>query len=790
MLYTGGGHGVTGATGKYWIMEMHSPDLTSNSSWQTAKGFSVRIVEAMSVGNDMLAQLIVKVWDNDQSRYRSFYHAYPPEKLDFYAGGALFNATWNHLTFADWTSIQNFPTNYTVKEISVYIYGELNALFQGVVCLDEVVGIQGGGPGPTSEFTFSGNVYRGTKPDKSKPVNGVTVKLYGDVNEWPEDGAKTLLATATTNSSGAFTVKSGAGGVSHNYYHVIETDPAGSVSTGAVAVSPGYVKNYNVVSFKGSNLLPGNTYGGSDFWDYTGGGGNTQTGTNVNVPLGSDVEITFSQVSSSGNTTVSKSSTGPVAPGGFCVHPTSSPVYYDITTTATYTGPVVICIKYDDTGMTTAQETGLLLFTYEQPAGQWKNITISIDVNNNIICGEVNHLSDFAVMSSSGGGTTAALSLASGWSWISFNVLPSDLAVETVMGGLSQLAILVNNSGQFYIPGVVNGVGQLDILQGYKVYMNAAGQLSVQGQAVSRTTPINLGQGWNFISYLPQTSLPAETALASVVSQLAIAKNDAGGFYIPNVVNSLGSMGPGKGYKLYMNSGATMTYPGEEALLKPARVQNTPALRARHFQYHRRTGDYAAVVIQSLTGLEAGSGTVEVGVFTSTGRCVGAGVWTGDRALALSAWADDERTAEVEGYRPDERMRFRLWHESAEREVDLLAHYRSGSDVFSDAPYSLVDLELAALPARFNLEQNYPNPFNAGTEIAFELSQAGPVRLEIYSLLGEKIRTLVNETRDAGVFRSYWDGCNEAGISVPSGIYIYSLITPSRTASRKAVLIK
>jgi len=148
-----------------------------------------------------------------------------------------------------------------------------------------------------------------------------------------------------------------------------------------------------------------------------------------------------------------------------------------------------------------------------------------------------------------------------GWNWISFNVQPTDFAVDHVMGGLTHLAIIVSNSGHFYIPGVVNTIGNLDITQGYKVYFNDADQITIQGIQVPSTTPIPLKIGWNFIAYFPTSPMAVETALASIISDLIIVKNDNGKFFIPGLVNTLINMNPKEGYKLYMEKEAILIYP-------------------------------------------------------------------------------------------------------------------------------------------------------------------------------------------------------------------------------------
>ena len=64
--------------------------------------------------------------------------------------------------------------------------------------------------------------------------------------------------------------------------------------------------------------------------------------------------------------------------------------------------------------------------------------------------------------------TIQILSIEPGWSWISFNVEPANPAIDKVMSGVSSLEIVVNGNGQFYIPNVVNNIGQMNVLEGYK----------------------------------------------------------------------------------------------------------------------------------------------------------------------------------------------------------------------------------------------------------------------------------------------------------------------------------
>lgn len=94
------------------------------------------------------------------------------------------------------------------------------------------------------------------------------------------------------------------------------------------------------------------------------------------------------------------------------------------------------------------------------------------------------------------------------------------------------------------------------------------------------------------------------------------------------------------------------------------------------------------------------------------------------------------------------------------------------------------------LPTSYTLSRNYPNPFNPATEISFSLPERTQVSLNIYNILGEKVKTLVNETRDAGTYNVRWDGRDEAGSSVASGIYFYRLQTNHFVETKKMILMK
>ena len=81
------------------------------------------------------------------------------------------------------------------------------------------------------------------------------------------------------------------------------------------------------------------------------------------------------------------------------------------------------------------------------------------------------------------------------------------------------------------------------------------------------------------------------------------------------------------------------------------------------------------------------------------------------------------------------------------------------------------------VPKEFDLKNNYPNPFNPVTTIKYELPEASLVTLKVYNKLGQMVRTLVDEEKPAGYYSVQWDGENDYGVKVSSGIYFYSIVT-------------
>ena len=93
---------------------------------------------------------------------------------------------------------------------------------------------------------------------------------------------------------------------------------------------------------------------------------------------------------------------------------------------------------------------------------------------------------------------------------------------------------------------------------------------------------------------------------------------------------------------------------------------------------------------------------------------------------------------------------------------------------------------------RGDLSQNYPNPFNPVTRITYLVPDGGAqqVRLVVYDVRGARVRTLVDDRKAGGKYTVDWDGRNDQGTAVGSGVYFYRLVETNFTQTRKMLLLK
>ena len=110
-------------------------------------------------------------------------------------------------------------------------------------------------------------------------------------------------------------------------------------------------------------------------------------------------------------------------------------------------------------------------------------------------------------------------------------------------------------------------------------------------------------------------------------------------------------------------------------------------------------------------------------------------------------------------------------------------------NIFFDAS-NVLSIDRGVIPDRFALYPNYPNPFNPTTQIRYDLPIAEYVSINIYDVMGRKIKSLININQEAGYRSISWDATNDLSQPVSAGMYIYTIQAGEFRQTRKMVLLK
>ncbi|MDP8287164.1 MAG: PKD domain-containing protein, partial [Candidatus Electryonea clarkiae] len=416
------------------------------------------------------------------------------------------------------------------------------------------------------------------------------------------------------------------------------------------------------------------------------------------------------------------------------------------------------------------------------------------------------------------------IGLLAGWNMISFYNEPDNMDMMAIMQGLIDAGELfkVQDEGGLALVelpppiGWYNGIGDMATTEGYYIKVLADTQLYTVGSPVSLSIEITLLAGWNMMSYPCQNPQNALSVLQPLIDAGVLEKvqNEAGlaivelpppiGWY-----NGIGDFLPGEGYYIKVNANVTLIINcnlesvdcGKVKRESINKVKNqTPQLReTTHFIPIWDNNPYMAmnVFVTSLEieGLSIEPGD-ELGIFDGD-ICVGSAFIEDDELISLIASTDDPLTEEIDGFTEGNEMSFRFWDSSEDTVIELTVTVISGDETFASLGTSVLDLEIMTtgisddpIPTVTKLDSNYPNPFNPETTINFSIKESGHVTLEIYNIKGQKVKTLVNDVKNAGYHSVVWDGTDDNRNPVSSGIYLYKMNGGNQIMLKKMLLVK
>ncbi len=380
--------------------------------------------------------------------------------------------------------------------------------------------------------------------------------------------------------------------------------------------------------------------------------------------------------------------------------------------------------------------------------------------------------------------------LDAGWHLISWNVAYSAAIAEMIAdyAGCVDVVLGFDLGGLTYDPLLpeFSTLNDVDYYHGYWLRLSCPVSFDICGGIISPNDAIQVYSGWNLVSYWPQDILPVEDALTSLLTAdnllVAYGFDGAAMDYIPGdpLHQSLTEMMPGFGYWTKVTSDDLLVYPGFSGgtIAAPqTRAQGSLAASAGVKPSRDWMSVYGANL--DIDGVPVRSGA-SVEIYTTNGVLCGFGLYN-DGILKFTPiyGYDAENTAYPKN---GEQLVVRI---DGERVAADLTYSGAGTRV------SLSSLSAGTvLPDQYSLAQNYPNPFNPATTIAFNLPNAGQVELSIYNVLGQKVATIVDGQLEAGTHEAVWDGTDESGNAVGSGIYFYRISTSDFEQTKKMILMK
>ncbi|MCX6832806.1 MAG: HYR domain-containing protein, partial [candidate division Zixibacteria bacterium] len=347
---------------------------------------------------------------------------------------------------------------------------------------------------------------------------------------------------------------------------------------------------------------------------------------------------------------------------------------------------------------------------------------------------------------------THCLILKQGWNLVSWNIdTPNDNIMILAKDVMDNVDVILSFElgAQTYDPKLPEFSTLLyaDHYHGFWFRMNAEDTLCVDGSMVAASTPIELEQNWNLVSYLPTVPFTVPVALDSIFDKVVVVLGyDQGALtYDPvySQFNNLDEMKRDFGYWIKTTGSATLVYPG------PTLAKTTPSIHKSDFT--PRTSQSNTWVNLYGFNVKLNGETLPVGsvieAYDASGALIGESVVrSAGRFGFMPVYGAETLSGDAVGKSAGSAITLKVDGEVAEQTVT----WTGNGDRIRINELTTAGKNNGNLPTSFTLNQNYPNPFNPETAIDYVVGQSGHVELAIYNILGDKIKTLVSGYQAAG----------------------------------------
>ena len=399
--------------------------------------------------------------------------------------------------------------------------------------------------------------------------------------------------------------------------------------------------------------------------------------------------------------------------------------------------------------------------------------------------------------------TEQEIALGAGWNLISSYNAPADSSIAAVLADiLDEVVIVQDEAGQVFLPqDDVDTIGFWRRGEAYQVYVTQPVTLTVEGPILEpEATPITMGQSqpWNQVAYLRTSPMAIEEALASISTQLVVAKDNAGRIYMPEMdIDQIGDLVPGQGYKMYVASEVSLVYPPNGGGLvgegQSARA-STPARASSSSLAH--SSGHASLAKETATLIVVADSTLNdafVEVANAGGEVVSTAAIRNGLAV-LTIRGGDPALPGDQAVVPGEALTLSVRGVSGEG-VDgaIFGEPRDFlQETVEEAPMTFTPDAVHVVGLRreaFSIDElsvhNYPNPFAIRSTLSYQLSRDQRVDVQIFDVTGRLVRTLVAEEQEAG----YHEVSVEA-TGLASGTYYCRLRTGGESVVRPITLVR
>ena len=272
-----------------------------------------------------------------------------------------------------------------------------------------------------------------------------------------------------------------------------------------------------------------------------------------------------------------------------------------------------------------------------------------------------------------------------GWSMFSTYIIAENMDLASVLAPIVEdIRIVKDFNGSAYITEWnFNGIGLLEVGQGYQIKTGAEVSLQVSGDyAFPESHPITLTSGWNIIGYLRDEPANAASVFSEIneSGNLVIVKDYIGNAYLPEwSFNGIGNLISGRGYQLKMFNDDVLNYLPNNQTYRFGSVGVTQK-NLYHFIEKTPTDNNMTLVIEEAAWDKAPVNGSEIAVFDRKGKIVGSGVYT-KPVTVLCVWGDDALTSAKEGLSVSEEVNFKLWNTNTTQSFSI-DKWRKGSSSY------------------------------------------------------------------------------------------------------------